>query len=638
MDGGLDRNFEEIAKRETEFTPKPRLEDSALIERLVITSMPIWRPSKTVQPTSITWRKSGKGTAVSAAQKEHFAKLVAIIHAAMLTHDVGGEGSNMSRAMKGEAVLQVCTIVITVSSEAKDQKWTRVSLPKVDYPASLWATTLFVSPGGQADVAITHKGRTAPEREFHVGSKGVAYALPSFALDTYDLDTRVMKGSHASMFVGLAWAQPITVQAGERWDFQSTGRLRLLIDQDTGPYAADRFDLGEESASTNTGSGRRKKMRTNKRVCLWCTHKEATAAALREHIRTHHRHGHTDAQIAEEYEPGLHTYWAWRRYDLICARILDVERRQGIDACCTTIRKPEKDRPACLAEWDTAHKEFEQGIPIGHRRRPSFYIFKSGLDQDTMRKTRVIANSEESDKKHSVIHDKTNSSYTSRIIPYADEKAVAYLNERLNDKGDGRQQCVLTDEATTTSRREVTAHTLHALMSLARSVGEPTTLRSFIEIIFCTEKAPGQVAHMDIYGFDPNPLNTSGAGWNFTWILEGSKGTLLKKYQYQGFPDNFTPGISTLPTTSWDNLPDEELGYTEPGMVLMFRANHIHAGASGKRTMGFACQATNEDVDEYVLTHRVIVKNKKVRLPADAPDEVKRVVANAAARTTEAPQ
>jgi hypothetical protein len=73
-------------------------------------------------------------------------------------------------------------------------------------------------------------------------------------------------------------------------------------------------------------------------------------------------------------------------------------------------------------------------------------------------------------------------------------------------------------------------------------------------------------------------------------------------------------------------------------MVLMFRANHIHAGASGKRTMGFACQATFEDVDEYVLTHKVIVKNRKVQLPTDAPDKVKQVVTEAAARNTEAPQ
>jgi hypothetical protein len=208
---------------------------------------------------------------------------------------------------------------------------------------------------------------------------------------------------------------------------------------------------------------------------------------------------------------------------MICARILDVERRQGIDACCTAVCRPEKDRPACLAQWDAAHKEFEQGIPIGHRRRPSFYIFKHGLDSETVRKTIVIADSDESDNKHSVIHDKTNSSCTSRIIPYADEIAVAYLDERLNKKGDGRQQCVLTDEATKTSRKEVTACTLHTLMSLASSVGEPAALRSFIEIIFCTEKAPGQVAHMDIYGFDPDPLETSGAGWNFTWILEGNK-------------------------------------------------------------------------------------------------------------------
>ena len=183
----------------------------------------------------------------------------------------------------------------------------------MDYPASLWATTLFVSPGGQADIAITRKGETTPEREFPIKSKGMAYALPSFALDAYDLDTRATKGSHVSMFVGLAWAQPITVQAGERWDFQSSGRLRLLIDQETGPYSAERFDLGEESASTNTGSGRHKKMRTSKRVCLWCTHKETTASALRDNIRAQHRQGHTDAQITDEYEPGLHAYWAWRR-------------------------------------------------------------------------------------------------------------------------------------------------------------------------------------------------------------------------------------------------------------------------------------------------------------------------------------
>ena len=134
----------------------------------------------------------------------------------MLTHDLGGEGSNKSRAMEGEAVLQVCTVEITVSAAAKDQKWTRATLPKIDYPASLWATTLFVSPGGQADIAITRKGETTPEREFTIKSKGVAYALPSFALDAYDLDTRATKGSHVSMFVGLAWAQPMETETIDR--------------------------------------------------------------------------------------------------------------------------------------------------------------------------------------------------------------------------------------------------------------------------------------------------------------------------------------------------------------------------------------------------------------------------------------
>ena len=154
----------------------------------------------------------------------------------------------------------------------------------------------------------------------------------------------------------------------------------------------------------------------------------------------------------------------------------------------------------------------------------------------------------------------------------------------------------------------------------------------------CTNKAPGQVAHMNIYELDPDPRNNDGAGWNFTWILAGNKGTTLKRYQYQGFPANFTAGSSTLPTKNWDKLPDEPIHYNEPGTVLMFRANHIHPGAGGKRTMGFARQATVEDVDEYVLTHRIVINNRKVRRPADAPDTVKQAVAEASTSEARVPK
>ena len=158
--------------------------------------------------------------------------------------------------------------------------------------------------------------------------------------------------------------------------------------------------------------------------------------------------------------------------------------------------------------------------------------------------------------------------------------------------------------------------------------------RKFIELIRGAPESPGQVAHMDIYGLTTHDQNedeerAGGGGWNCSWVVAGNKGTVIKQYPYQGFPDNFTKGVSTLPKTNWDELPDVPSTWDTPGTVLIFRANHIHAGASGERIIGFACQETAEDVEDSVITHKEVFENNKLGLPKNAPQNVRQAVAEA---------
>ena len=161
--------------------------------------------------------------------------------------------------------------------------------------------------------------------------------------------------------------------------------------------------------------------------------------------------------------------------------------------------------------------------------------------------------------------------------------------------------------------------------------------RRFIELIRGAPGSPGQVAHMDIYGLTPydqdeDEARAGGSGWNCSWVIAGHKGTAIKQYPYQGFPDNFTKGVSTLPKRNWDELPDVPSTWDTPGTILLFRANHIHAGASGERIIGFACQETAEDVEDSVITHTEIFEGGRLGLPKNAPKSVRQAVTEANSR------
>ena len=259
------------------------------------------------------------------------------------------------------------------------------------------------------------------------------------------------------------------------------------------------------------------------------------------------------------------------------------------------------------------------------------------MSAENLEAAKRITESKEATKKCSPIHDTANSGHTSRIIPYADDAAMGYLENRARAHSDSRKDCVLTETETLESRKHATNTTLAELTRLCASVGEPVRLRSFIEFIGGTSKAPGQVAHMDIYGLaeigqaDDNEEG-SGSGWNCSWVIAGSKGTIIKQYPYQGFPDNFTKTVSTLPSEDWNTLPNVQSTWDAPGTVLMFRANHIHAGASGERVVGFACQDTIEDVEDHVITHAEVFEGNKLGLPRNAPEAVKQAVKAAASR------
>ena len=438
-------------------------------------------------------------------------------------------------------------------------------------------------------------------------TQGEVYAFQGKHLDA-DRVTLVPHGETRLVIlcVGLAWNEPLEVQPGEHVDDHDPRDLRLVINQEVaGRYSRERFGLEGGSAP---------KIRTNGHVCPRCEARCPKKSDMITHFQQAHVHS-SETEATATYTSEMQEYWEWRRFDAVAQRILYVERVCGITACCATVKRPTAPRPACLRKFAEVHALFEGGISIGSGRRPARFLFEQGIHRQDVQEARELADSQEGRAKKSAIHDISGElGDTVRVIPYADEQALAYLEGRSDD---ARASCILREEDTRERRKKLHERIVNTIETLARKVGEPVKLRGFMELLISEPGAKGQDWHMDVYM----------GGWNFTWRIQGPPATRFMDIPYQGFPEYLWPGKSAL-TVGWDTKPDAGVVWKTEGDVSMFRADALHAGPANttgeRRIAGFIPQEMTKDVDDNVITEEVLFPQQEshARLPDDAPAEV----------------
>ena len=527
------------------------------------------------------------------------------IHAALLSTTWGGTGGNRTHALEGRGTFKVYSWTLALCRQTGPKGWAVPDAPAT-CPVALWVINMALTEGGQYTVAYGG-GKSRTTLRLH--TQGEVYAFLGSDLDAGRVslvtqgDTRLVE-----LCVGLAWNEPVTVMPGEQWDDHDPDGLRLVIDQDgPGMYSRERYNLVEGSAQ---------KIRTGKQVCPRCDEKHKNRSDALAHFHRDHMPGADADQAAAIYANEMQVYWEWRRFDAVAQRILHVEGACGIIACCHSVERPAAPRPHCLRRDAERHAEFEGGIKIGSTRRPARYLFRQGIHRQDVMMARSLALSEEGHVRASAIHDISGKlGATVRIIPYADEQSLAYLEGR--PKGDARAGCVLREEDTKTDRKTLHENIIATVEALARKVGEPVKLRGYMELLTSKPGAKGQNWHLDVYM----------GGWNFTWRIQGRPATRFKDIPYQGFPEYLSPNKSTLPA-NWDAQPDADVVWTTDGDVSMFRADAPHAGPANPseepRIAGFLTQDVTEDADDFVITDEILFPKGKgtARLPEDAPTEV----------------
>ena len=534
------------------------------------------------------------------------------LHTALMAHTWEGLGCNRTHALEGRGTLRVCSWMLAPCQTTGAAGWTVPGKPST-CPAALWFINLALSEGGRYSV-IYNNG--VSDSTLELQTQGEVCAFQGGHLDAGRVavvtqgDTRLVV-----LCVGLAWNKPVKVMMGEHFDDHDPRHLRLVIDQEgAGVYSRARYGLVEGSTQ---------RMRTSRHVCPRCEMKQSTRLEVLAHFQHTHLHSADEGQTAAVYDSEMREYWEWRRFDAVAQRILHVERECGVTACCPTIRRPTAPRPGCLRGVAEAHAIFEGGIRIGDRRRPARYLFEQGMDRQDVIAARELTDSQEGQDRTSAIHDISGKlGDTVRIIPYADEQALAYLEGRPTV--DARTGCVLRGEDTWEYRKALHGRVVATIEALARKVGEPVKLRGFMELLISKPGAQGQDWHMDVYM----------GGWNFTWRIQGRPATRFMDIPYQGFPEYLWPGKSTLPA-AWDTQPEANVVWAEEGDISMFRADAPHAGPANPtkelRIAGFIPQDIEEDVDDYVITETVLFPRRTgcAKLPTDAPAVVHKALAAA---------
>ena len=534
-----------------------------------------------------------------------------ILHAAWMSTTWGGIGCNRTHALQGRGTWRVHSWELTMrDGDTGEEEW---ALPtgKHACPAALWVINLALSEGGEYAV---HFCDGDAHEQLRLTTQGNAYAfLGQRHLDAGSISLTTVGATRlVELCVGLAWNKPVTLAPGEHWDDHDPHGLRLIIDQEgPGDYSRERFGLVAGTAA---------RMRTKRHVCPWCDVTESCRANIMRHIQSHHRRVMGAGETHEIYAREMSVYWEWRRFDTVVQRILNVEQECGITTCCPTIRRPAAPRPPCLKKYEAPHAVFEGGIKIGDKRRPERYLFRRGMARADVLAAKDLADSQEGQERESAIHDVSGElGATVRIIPYAEEEALKYLEGR--PANDVRKGCILRREDTRTLRRELHERIRTTIEKLARKVGEPVRLRGFMELIINKPGAQGQDWHMDIF---------MGA-WNFTWRIQGRAATRFMDIPYQGFPDYLLPGKSNL-RPDWSRHKEADVQWENVGDISMFRADALHAGPANttgeRRIAGFMSQLTTEDADDFVITERVLFPRKadRARLPDDAPAKVHRAL------------
>jgi hypothetical protein len=521
----------------------------------------------------------------------------------------GGIGCNRTHALEGRGTFRVCSWVLAQGRSTGPAGWTLPTSPK-SCPAALWVINMALSPAGRYTVSYDNG---ISENAIELQEQGEVCTFQGKHLDAGRIALRTQGDTRLVMLcVGLAWNKPLTVLPGERWDDHDPHSLRLIIDQEgEGNYSRDRYGLGE---------GPTQRVRTGRRVCPRCSARHRHRQEVMTHFHSSHVPEASPEGALETYTNEMQEYWEWRRFDAVARRILHVERECGVVACCPTLKRPEAPRPACLQHLAEPHAIFEEGIKIGDSRRPARYLFRQGIKQQDILEARELVNSEEGRSKESPIHDKSGElGDTVRIIPYADDQAMEYINGRSED--DARRECVLHGEDTETRRRELHGRIVDTIKALARKVGETVELRGFMEFLISKSGAKGQEWHLDVYR----------GGWSFTWRIQGHYATRFLEIPYQGFPDYLCPDRSTL-TANWTEKPDAGVVWLQEGDVSMFRADAPHAGPANpgeeQRIAGFIPEVVAEDADDFVITEETLFAHKTAHaeLPHDAPQEVRKAL------------
>ena len=560
------------------------------------------------KPRELRWhmkKASEQGSTVPRLTAE---AVNAILHAAWMSTTWCGIGCNRTHALQGRGTWRVHSWELTMRDADTERKGEALQTGKLACPAAVWMINLALSEGGKYTVQFSDGDA---QGQLELTTQGNAYAFQGQRhLDTgrvtmkTDGRTRLVE-----LCVGLAWNKPVTLAPGEYWDDHNPHDLRLMIDQEgPGDYSRERFGL---IAGTTT------RIRTQQRICPWCDRTEKCRAEIMRHITQNHRHEIGAGETHEIYERAMQVYWEWRRFDTVARRILDVEQECGITACCPTIRRPTQPRPPCLKKYDEPHAKFEAGIKIGDKRRPERYLFKRGVAEADVRAAKTLVESREGRERVSPIHDLGDQlGSTVRIIPYADEEALSYLESMPPD--DARRKNILRQEDTKKQRKELHERIVATIEALARRVGEPVKLRGFMEFLISRPGAPGQEWHMDVYM----------GGWNFTWRIQGRLATRFLDIRYQGFPDYLRPDRSSL-RANWSGNKVADVVWENEGDVSMFRADAPHAGPANTtkepRIAGFIPQVMTEDADDFVITEQVLFPQRTghARLPNDAPATVR---------------